>query len=139
MIRRSGRNGFTLIETIVVLVILGLALTIVAGFLPRRNVTLELSSATARVAGALRLARARAMAESRPVLFAAVPDGHGFRVDSTVVTLGSTVTVIMPEPLILFAPDGSASGGSLRVMVDGRQRLLQIDWLTGRVAVAGAS
>jgi prepilin-type N-terminal cleavage/methylation domain-containing protein len=30
-------GGFTLIETIVVLVILGLALTIVAGFLPRRK------------------------------------------------------------------------------------------------------
>ncbi len=136
---RPATSGFTLIETIVVLVILGLALSIVAGFLPRRNTTLELSAATARVAGALRLARSRAMAESRPVAFALVPDGHGFRLDNAQVTLGPGVAVVMPEQRIVFAPDGSASGGSLRIVVDGRQRLLRVDWLTGRVAVADAS
>jgi prepilin-type N-terminal cleavage/methylation domain-containing protein len=52
--RACGGAGFTLIETIVVLVILGLALTIVAGFMPRRNVTLELANATSRVVGAMR-------------------------------------------------------------------------------------
>jgi general secretion pathway protein H len=132
--RRSA--GFTLIETIVVLVILGLALTIVAGFVPRRNTTLELSAATTRVAGALRLARSRAMTESRPVSFDAVPDGHGFRVDNAWVTLGASVTVVMARPEIVFAPDGSTSGGSLQVLVDGHRRVIEIDWLTGRVAVA---
>jgi general secretion pathway protein H len=135
---RGAPGGFTLIETIVVLVILGLALTIVAGFLPRRNTTLELTAATARVTGALRLARSRAMAESRPVPFAAAPDGHGFRLDNAPVTLGPSVTVVMTEPRIVFAPDGSTSGGSLRVLVDGRQRVIRIDWLTGRVDTAEA-
>ena len=133
---RGVPSGFTLIETIVVLVILGLALSIVAGFLPRRNTTLELTAATARVTGALRLARSRAMVESRPVLFAAAPDGHGFRLDNVPVTLGPAVALAMQQPRILFAPDGSASGGSLRVVVDGKQRMIRVDWLTGRVAVA---
>jgi general secretion pathway protein H len=119
-------------------VIVGLALTIVAGFLPRRNTTLELTAATARVAGALRLARSRAMVESRPVAFAATLDGHGFRLDNVPVTLGPAVSVVMMEPRILFSADGSASGGSLRVLVDGKQRVIRIDWLTGRVAVAQA-
>jgi len=132
------RNGFTLIETIVVLVILGLALTIVAGFLPRRNTTLELTAATARVTGALRVARSRAMVEGHPVPFAAAPDGHGFRLDGVQVALGSSVIVVMAEPRILFAPDGSTSGGSLRVLVDGKQRLIEVDWLTGRVVVAAS-
>jgi general secretion pathway protein H len=135
---RGVPSGFTLIETIVVLVIVGLALTIVAGFLPRRNTTLELTAATARVAGALRLARSRAMVESRPVAFAATLDGHGFRLDNVPVTLGPAVSVVMMEPRILFSADGSASGGSLRVLVDGKQRVIRIDWLTGRVAVAQA-
>jgi len=136
--RPAAAAGFTLIETIVVLVILGLALTIVAGFLPRRNTTLELSAATSRVAGALRLARSRAMTESRPVPCQAVPDGHGLLLDHARVVLGSSVMVTMAPREIVFAPDGSTSGGSLQVLVDGRQRVIEVDWLTGRVAVAEA-
>jgi general secretion pathway protein H len=136
--RRSLSPGFTFIETIVVLVILGLALTIVAGFLPRRNTTSELTGATTRVAGALRVARSRAMVQSRPVQFVVAPDGHGFRLDNAAVILAPAVAISMPEPrLIVFAPDGSASGGSLRVSMNGQQRVIRVDWLTGRVIVAG--
>ena len=135
---RGAADGFTLIETIVVLVILGLALTIVAGFVPRRNTTLELSAATSRVTGALRLARSRAMTESRPVSFGADQDGHGFRVDNVRVTLGALVTVVMARREIVFAPDGSTSGGSLQLLVGGHRRVIEVDWLTGRVAVAEA-
>jgi general secretion pathway protein H len=136
----GSRAGFTLIETIVVLVILGLALTIVAGFIPRRNGTLELANATSRVVGAMRLARSRAMVESRPVPFAVTADGHGFIVDSAQVTLGPLVRMSMTGPrMISFAPDGSASGGSLRVLVGEKFRVVQVDWLTGRVTIVGAS
>jgi general secretion pathway protein H len=132
------RGGFTLIETIVVLVILGLALTIVAGFLPRRNTTAELTGATARVTGALRLARSRAMVLSRPVSFTLTLDGHGFELDNAPVTLGPSVAMMMPAMrAIVFAPDGSASGGTLRLSADGQQQVIQVDWLTGRVFVAG--
>jgi len=137
-IGQTNNAGFTLIETIVVLVILGLALSIVAGFLPRRNATLDLTAATGRVTGALRLARSRAMAEVRPVPFTATLDGHGFRMDNTPVSLGPRVAVVMTQPRILFEPDGSSAGGSLQVIVDGHRRVIRIDWLTGRVAVAEA-
>jgi general secretion pathway protein H len=135
--RRRLSLGFTLIETIVVLVILGLALTIVAGFLPRRSTTSELTGATARVAGALRVARSRAMVQSRPVQFVVAPDGHGFRLDNAAVSLAPAVAIIMPAPrLIVFAPDGSTSGGSLRVSMNDQQRVIRVDWLTGRVIVS---
>jgi general secretion pathway protein H len=106
--------------------------------LPRRNTTLELSAATSRVAGALRLARSRAQAESRPVPFGVGTDGHSFRVDTASVTLGAAVTVVMTQPMIVFAPDGSASGGLVRVVVNDHQRVIRVDWLTGRVDVAAA-
>jgi general secretion pathway protein H len=129
-----SHSGFTLIETIVVLVILGLALTIVAGFLPRRNTTAELTGATARITGALRIARSEAMVQSRPVLFAVSPGGHGFQLDNTLVALGPQISLVMPQQrAIVFAPDGSASGGSIRVARDGQQRTIDVDWLTGRV------
>lgn len=132
--RRSA--GFTLIETIVVLVILGLALSIVVGFVPRRNTTLELGAATSRVSDALRLARARAMAEGHAVAFVAAPGGHGFVVDNVAVGLDRATTVVMAQPRIVFSADGSSSGGVLRVLVDGRERAISVDWLTGRVVVA---
>jgi general secretion pathway protein H len=136
----GSRAGFTLIETIVVLVILGLALTIVAGFIPRRNGTLELANATSRVVGAMRLARSRAMVESRPVPFAVTADGHGYIIDDGLVTLGPSVRMVMAGPRVIsFSPDGSASGGSLRVLVGEKFRVVQVDWLTGRVTIVGAS
>ena len=114
-------------------------LGIVAGFLPRRNTTLELSSAVARVSGALRLARSRAMTESRPVPFLAAPDGRGFEVDNKHVVLGPGVSMVMLATHgIVFQPDGSTSGGLLRLSAGRRERLIQIDWLTGRVSVASA-
>jgi hypothetical protein len=72
------------------------------------------------------------------VPFAVTPDGHGFRLDTGVVMLGPSVLVAMTPRVISFAPDGSASGGSLRVQVGRKQRTIQIDWLTGRVIVAGS-
>jgi general secretion pathway protein H len=123
---------------IVVLVIVGLALGIFAGFLPRRNTTMELSAATGRVSNALRQARARAIAEDRSIPVAAVPDGHGLRIDGAPVVLGPSVTATLAEPRILFEPDGSASGGSLTVAIGQWRSVVKVDWLTGRVSVAGA-
>jgi general secretion pathway protein H len=136
---RPAAGGFTLIETIVVLAILGLTVSIVVGFLPRRNGTLELDNATALVVGAMRIARSHAIAGSRPVLFAATQDGHGIQTDQGRLTLGSSVWVATPaRRAILFAPDGGASGGPLRVLVADKTRLIQVDWLTGRITISNA-
>jgi general secretion pathway protein H len=129
-----------LIETIVVLVILGLALTVVATFLPRRNTTLELESASSRVVGAMRIARWRAIAESRPVSFAMTPDGHGFRLDNGRIDLGPSVWLATPNGRpILFGPAGDASGGTLLVRMANKTRLIRVDRLTGRITFAEAS
>jgi general secretion pathway protein H len=137
---RSRRAGFTLIEMVVVLTILGLALTIVAGFIPRRSTTLELATASEQVASILRLARARATTESRPVLVVTAPDGHRVMVDGAPRILPASVNVSMTGAAVIrFAPDGSASGGGIRVDRGGRARFVMIDWLTGRVRIANAS
>jgi prepilin-type N-terminal cleavage/methylation domain-containing protein len=51
----GGADGFTLIETIVVPVILGVAMSIMVGFIPRRNADLELANVSSRLGGAMRL------------------------------------------------------------------------------------
>ena len=145
MMARPGRvvvgpdAGFTLIEMLVVVVILGLSLGIAAGFMPRRNTTLELANATSRIAGVLRHARATAIADDRTVAFVVNSDGHGFRLDNRPVTFGPAVFMAMVDRQpVLFAPDGSTSGGLLRIAVENKVREIQIDWLTGRVTVSGS-
>jgi prepilin-type N-terminal cleavage/methylation domain-containing protein len=132
----GGRTaGFTLLETIVVLAILGLALTVTAGFIARPGTAGLLNAASSRVADAMRLARVRAMSENRAVPFEVSPDGHGFRIGAGWMPLGPSITLTMPgSATIVFGADGGSSGGMLSVKAAGGERLVQVDWLTGRVS-----
>lgn len=133
----TGRAGFTLIEMLVALAILGLATAVVAGFLPRNHATLDLTAAADGLADTLRGASARAMARQVPVMFTASADGHGYALDGATAQLPPDVTILLPAP-IRFAPDGSASGGEARLAAGSRMRVLRVDWLTGQVSVADA-
>ena len=130
-------SGFTLIESIVVLTILGLALTIVMGFVPRRPPAPGLADVATHMAEGMRMARARAIAENRRVAFGILADGRGYRIDNTVVVVAPPVSVTGPS-LIGFSPDGSASGGTVRVASGGAATLVQVNWLTGRVTTMDA-
>ncbi len=133
--RASTSAGFTLIEILVVLVILGLALSIVAGFVPTGHATRDLASGTDTLANTLRLARARAIARQQPVLFSITAGGHGYAVDGVAHALPPALTAAMAgAPVIRFAADGSSSGGAIRLAAGGQMRSLRVDWLTGRVS-----
>lgn len=134
---RRGIGGFTLLETVVVVVVLGLMLSILAGFAPRRPARLELANAADTVAATLRLARARAIAAGRPVVVQA--GGSALVVDGVARPLsGAAVVAMAGPPAIRFAPDGSASGGAVRVTGTTQAMLVTVDWLTGRVAITNA-
>jgi general secretion pathway protein H len=128
-----SRAGFTLIEILIVLVILGLALAVVAGAVPNRSSGLALTTQADALAGALREARGRALAQSRPVLFAPLPGGHAWQLDGIVHPLPDGIVV--SAPLLRFQPDGSATDGTITLAAPGRVRTLRVDWLTGLVAV----
>jgi general secretion pathway protein H len=132
---RRRPAGFTLIETIVVIAILGLALSVVAGFAPRRHSTLDLSNAADGLAETLRSARATAIARSVPVVFAPAADGRGYRLDGAYRALPQSVLLTAAAP-IRFEPDGSSSGGVLRLANESGARVLRVDWLTGQVGSA---
>lgn len=140
--------GFTLIEMIVVLAVLGFMLGIVLTRGPQRSARLELDGAAREVATALRTARARAIAQDRPVLFAIDGADHAYQVDGAPprplpVNFPLSVTTVtgaaarMPAA-ISFLPDGSSSGGRVEIAGGARRVLVGVDWLTGRVTVADA-
>ena len=131
--RRSGTAGFTLIEMIVVLAILALAAGLVLTHGPMRSQRLELDSAARQVAGALRLARSRAIAQERTVAFAL--DTRGYSLDrGTPVTWAASVSPA-GNRLVVFTPDGGSSGGLIQLRNGERVVSIGIDWLTGRVVV----
>nr|WP_294514501.1 GspH/FimT family pseudopilin [uncultured Rhodopila sp.] len=139
MISRNSTGGFTLIELLVVLLIMGLALSIVAGFASAGRTGLELASGTDEVANTLRLARVRAIARQQAVSFTVTADGHGYVLDAVARALPRTLTAAMDgAAAIRFAPDGSASGGAVRLAGGGRVRVVRVDWLTGRVTAGEA-
>lgn len=142
--------GFTLIEMIVVLAVLGVALALVAGYKPPWSRGLGLEAQAAELAGHLRLARSEAIARNEAVALDLDIVGRRYRVGNAVprqlpVDIDMELLIIADERRtpavgsIRFHPDGSSSGGRI-VLADGSKRIaVGVDWLTGRVAVADVS
>jgi len=127
-------HGFTLLELIVVLIILGLALSLVLTQGPVRSPTVEFDSAVRQVTEALRLARSRAIADDRMVAVVFAP--RGFRLDrETPIAFASEIS-LSGNRLIDFTPDGGSSGGEVTLRMGARQMVIGVDWLTGRVTLS---
>ena len=139
--------GFTLIEVIVTLAILGLALVLVAGYKPPWSSGLGLKGTASELATQLRLARSEAIASNRQVRFDLDVTGHVYRVGTGAkrrlpANLSIELLTITGESRranvgdIRFNPDGSSTGGRIVLAEGTRRTAVGVDWLTGRVSVA---
>jgi general secretion pathway protein H len=138
--------GFTLLEMIVVLLVLGLALGLFVSRGPPRSAALEIRAVASEVAQALRQARGRAIMLNRSVGLTVDLGRRTYRSDgmpehALPPAIGVSVLAVGGETLggrlgaIRFAPDGSSSGGHIELS-DGRRRLhIGVDWFSGRVRV----
>jgi general secretion pathway protein H len=151
---RAAEAGFTLLEMIVVLAVLGLMAGLVVARGPSRSPALDLRAAASELAQALRGARARAIATDRLVMVRMDPRAHRFAVDDAPPrTLPAALALrLVPDPEgspeegaadrpggIGFAPDGSSTGGRIDLAAGARHLVLTIDWLTGRVRIDAAT
>jgi general secretion pathway protein H len=125
--------GFTVIEMVVVLAVLALALGLVITHGPVRSQRLELDAAARRVAGALRLARSRAIAEERTVVFSL--DARGYHLDRDAPTTWSGDVSSEGNRVVVFTPDGGSSGARIVLREGERAVAIGVDWLTARVVV----
>lgn len=139
--------GFTLIEVIVTLAILGAALALVTGYKPPWSSGLGLKGTAAELASGLRLARSEAIARNRPVAFDLDVIGRRYRVGAgrerrLPADLSVELLTIAGEQRgvgagdIRFNPDGSSTGGRILLAFGQRRVAVGVDWLTGRVSIA---
>jgi len=139
-------RGFTLVELLVVLAVMAAVLAIAVPVVGTAVPGLAFKSSVRDVATALRASRSEAIVGNRETAFvldlatrAYVVTGREPRrlrddIDIAFVTarsemLGETAGVIR------FFPDGSSTGGRVTLTRAERSYHVDVDWLTGRVAI----
>lgn len=122
MTRRAGSAGFTLLELLVVLVVIGLAGVVAFPAVAGRSSAGQARVAARDLVTALRATRAEAVAVRRPVAFQTSPRvPAGVRVERA----------DGGQRPVTFFPDGGSTGGRFLVQPGGIA--VEIDWLSGAV------
>jgi prepilin-type N-terminal cleavage/methylation domain-containing protein len=119
----GAERGFTLLELLVVLVVLGLVLAAVAPRFGPREAGLD--AAARALAAELERARGRAVDGARI-------ETVGLEALARAVPAGLRLVAEGPVPLRFF-PDGSAAPGRLRLEAGNGRALLRVEPTTGRV------
>ena len=143
---RQKAAGFTLIEVLVTLTILGLSLALISGYHLPLSRGLRLRGAAAELTSALRMARTEAIVRNRPVAFeldlarrryriaAAPPRALPPRLTLELLTIAGERRNDTTGA-IRFNPDGSSTGGSISIADGDLSVTVGIDWLSGRISV----
>jgi general secretion pathway protein H len=143
----AGR-GMTLIELLVVLMLMGLIAAMSVPLLSGGVSGSELKGAAREVAAGLRFARSDAVASRRETRLLLDLEQRTFRVDHDARThslpkqvelkLFTAQSDLVDEKTgaIRFYPDGGSNGGRITIAAGERKYEVDVDWLTGRVAIA---
>ncbi|HUZ75083.1 MAG TPA: GspH/FimT family pseudopilin [Stellaceae bacterium] len=144
---RSG--GFTLIEVLLVLVIMALVMAATLPPLMGSGGAAEMRAASLEIAAALRQARSLAITRARPQVFTIDTASGAYLAGGARMTgrLPGDVHAVLITTTderdngttgnIRFFPDGSATGGGIRLIQGNRRTDVMVDWLTGRVSIDG--
>lgn len=143
---RGRRGGFTMLEMLVALAIIGMAGALAAQLLRPQSSRLRLEAATRALCATLRAARSRAIAINAPaaVTFDLANKTYASPVGGLAVLpkeIALRLEVASREARgeaasIRFFPDGGATGGDIALDLGGRRAEISVNWLTGGTSCA---
>ena len=140
-------RGLTLLEILIVLALMAIIAGIAVPLFGGGVSSTELKGAAREVAAGLRYARSEALAGKRETVVVYDLDRRVFRVDRDphehalprgidMKLTGALSDIATPQVgAIRFFPDGGSNGGRVTVAAGERKFDVDIDWLTGRVAI----
>ena len=146
---RDRARGFSLLEVLVAFVIVALVVTALFRMFGGPISTSELRATARELAAGLRLAQSEAVSQRRQTFLVLDVAGKRFKVDRDAkehalpsrieLKLFTAQNDLVSESVgsIRFFPDGGSNGGRITVASGERKYDIDVDWLTGRVAIGG--
>lgn len=144
---RRASGGFSLLELIMVLVIGAGVFAILLGLAPKGASSADLKASARALASGLRQTQSTAMVtrrdatltvdmDARAFTFTGSPRSHALPegIDLKLLT-AQTEVESERKGAIRFYADGSSTGGRVTVAAGERHYFVDVDWLTGRVAI----
>ncbi len=150
---KSGRNGFTLIELVLVLFVIGIASALAVGILYRSMDNIRLKTSAKELSASLRYARSHAVAEKKIYSFVMNKNGYGLyteQYDKSDADYEKTSLVfqkILPQGIIAeyqeiediridFYPQGDSTGGEIKLKNEkGSVMVITVEKITGKVKI----
>ena len=140
-------HGLTLLELLIVIALMAIVAGMVIPMFGGPVSTSELRSSARQLAAGLRLARSEALSERRETFLVIDVAGKRFKVDRDAqahalpakieLKLYTAQNDLVSDSVgsIRFFPDGGSNGGRITVASGARKFDVDVDWLTGRVAI----
>ena len=145
--RKAASAGVTLLELLIVLSIMALVAALVLPMFGGGVSTGELKSAAREVAAGLRFARSEALATRQETRVLLDLEHRTFQIERDARTHALPTRIelklftaqkdLVSETVgaIRFFPDGGSNGGRVTLAAGERKYDVDVDWLTGRVAI----
>lgn len=139
-------NGFTLVELMVVIIIVGLALALVGTSISRSVSSAEMRTAARKLAASLRYTRTHAILAKSEQVFLLDTENRSYQApERDPVELPEGMNVQMTTARseltsenvggIRFYPDGGSTGGHVLLEANERVYRINVAWLTGEASV----
>ena len=144
-------GGFTLLELLVVMVIIGLMVTLVPPLFSSAVPGARLKGAARDLTAGLRYARSQAITHNTEMVVRLNLDPPKYTIGSeqpralpedirmTVTSAATENTLPVTHHVLQFYPDGSSNGSRITLSGNHLAYHLDVDWLTGRIGITEAT
>lgn len=143
----GGSRGFSLIELLVALVLLVAMLAVAPAYFSKGISSAEFRNSAREIAAGLRATQAQAISRFQERVFQLDLEERLYSTDGMATTTALPADLVMTlktaesernsetEGGIRFFPDGSSTGGEIKLTNEGNSLRVAVNWATGRVTI----